>query len=482
MGGAEVALAACVTTAVRSAKPPVHVLIVDDEPAARSGLSRLLVGEGYSVETADGGAAALELASARPPDLVVTDLKMPGMDGLTFLAKLHEHNREIPVIVATALADLGSAVTAMRAGADDFIAKPIDFDQLTLVIERALERRSLRNEAEYLRRQMHERDGEGLEGMIGASAAMQKVYGLARQVAGSRATVLITGESGTGKGELARAVHALGPRAKHPFIALHCAAVPETLLESEMFGHEKGAFTGADRRRVGRFEQADGGTLFLDEVGEIPLAMQVKLLRVLQERTFERVGGSEPVQCDVRIVAATNRDLLAEVQAGRFREDLYYRLNVVHVEMPPLRFRGGDAMILAHHFLRKFATDNHKMIEAFSEDARARIASYTWPGNVRALENAIERAVVLAEGTVIGVDDLPLEADVRSSSSSVRIPGATMEQIEREAILKTLEACDGSTARTADVLGISVRTIQYRLHQYGCARAPNSSRSPSAAS
>jgi two-component system response regulator HydG len=482
MGGAEVALAACVTTAVRSAKPPVHVLIVDDEPAARSGLSRLLVGEGYSVETADGGAAALELASARPPDLVVTDLKMPGMDGLTFLAKLHEHNREIPVIVATALADLGSAVTAMRAGADDFIAKPIDFDQLTLVIERALERRSLRNEAEYLRRQMHERDGEGLEGMIGASAAMQKVYGLPRQVAGSRATVLITGESGTGKGELARAVHALGPRAKNPFIALHCAAVPETLLESEMFGHEKGAFTGADRRRVGRFEQADGGTLFLDEVGEIPLAMQVKLLRVLQERTFERVGGSEPVQCDVRIVAATNRDLLAEVQAGRFREDLYYRLNVVHVEMPPLRFRGGDAMILAHHFLRKFATDNHKMIEAFSEDARARIASYTWPGNVRALENAIERAVVLAEGTVIGVDDLPLEADVRSSSSSVRIPGATMEQIEREAILKTLEACDGSTARTADVLGISVRTIQYRLHQYGCARAPNSSRSPSAAS
>jgi two-component system response regulator HydG len=482
MGGAEVALAACVTTAVRSAKPPVHVLIVDDEPAARSGLSRLLAGEGYSVETADGGAAALELASARPPDLVVTDLKMPGMDGLTFLAKLHEHNREIPVIVATALADLGSAVTAMRAGADDFIAKPIDFDQLTLVIERALERRSLRNEAEYLRRQMHERDGEGLEGMIGASAAMQKVYGLARQVAGSRATVLITGESGTGKGELARAVHALGPRAKNPFIALHCAAVPETLLESEMFGHEKGAFTGADRRRVGRFEQADGGTLFLDEVGEIPLAMQVKLLRVLQERTFERVGGSEPVQCDVRIVAATNRDLLAEVQAGRFREDLYYRLNVVHVEMPPLRFRGGDAMILAHHFLRKFATDNHKMIEAFSEDARARIASYTWPGNVRALENAIERAVVLAEGTVIGVDDLPLEADVRSSSSSVRIPGATMEQIEREAILKTHEACDGSTARTADVLGISVRTIQYRLHQYGCARAPNSSRSPSAAS
>ncbi len=476
MGGAEVALAPFVSTSVKSEKAPTRVLIVDDEPATRSGLSRLLGAEGYSVETAESGAAALELVSARPPDVVVTDLKMPGMNGLELLAKLHEQHRELPVIVATALADLGSAVTAMRAGADDFIAKPVELDQLTLVMERALERRAVRTEAEYLRRQMRERDGEGLEGMIGASAAMQKVYGLARQVAGSRATVLITGESGTGKGELARAVHALGPRSTHPFVSLHCAAVPENLLESEMFGHEKGAFTGADRRRIGRFEQANGGTLFLDEVGEIPLAMQVKLLRVLQERTFERVGGSESIHCDVRIVAATNRDLLADVQAGRFREDLYYRLNVVHVDMPPLRFRGGDAMILAHHFLRKFATDNHKQVDSFSEDARARIASHSWPGNVRALENAVERAVVLAESNVIGLDDLPLDGDVQSPSASLRIPGATMEQIERDAILKTLEACDGSTARTAEVLGISVRTIQYRLHQYGCARSPTSAR------
>ena len=469
------------STAAKSQKAPTRVLIVDDEPSTRSGLSRLLAAEGYSVESAESGAAALELVAARPPDVVVTDLKMPGMDGLQLLAKLHEQSRELPVIVATALADLGSAVTAMRAGADDFIAKPVELDQLTLVIERALERRAVRTEAEYLRRQMRERDGEGLEGMIGASAAMQKVYGLARQVAGSRATVLITGESGTGKGELARAVHALGPRATHPFVSLHCAAVPETLLESEMFGHEKGAFTGADRRRIGRFEQASGGTLFLDEVGEIPLAMQVKLLRVLQERTFERVGGSDPIHCDVRIVAATNRDLLADVQAGRFREDLFYRLNVVHVDMPPLRFRGGDATILALHFLRKFAADNHKKVDSFSEEARARIASYSWPGNVRALENAVERAVVLAEGTVIGVDDLPLDGDVHSSTASVRIPGATMEQIEREAILKTLEACDGSTARTAEVLGISVRTIQYRLHQYGCARTATNGRSQHAA-
>ena len=464
------------TTSANLEKAPTRVLIVDDESATRSGLSRLLAAQGYSVEAADSGGAALELVAARQPDVVVTDLKMPGMDGLQLLVKLHEQDRELPVIVATALADLGSAVIAMRAGADDFIAKPVELDQLTLVIERALERRAVRTEAEYLRRQMRERDGEGLEGMIGASAAMQKIYGLARQVAASRATVLITGESGTGKGELARAIHALGPRASRPFVALHCAAVPENLLESEMFGHEKGAFTGADRRRIGRFEQASGGTLFLDEIGEIPLSMQVKLLRVLQERTFERVGGSEAIHCDVRIVAATNRDLLADVQAGRFREDLFYRLNVVQIDMPPLRLRGGDATILAHHFLRRFAADNQKQVESFSEEARARIASYAWPGNVRALENAVERAVVLAEGNVIGVGDLPLDDDVHSSTVSVRIPGATMEQIEREAILKTLEACDGSTARTAEVLGISVRTIQYRLHQYGRARGANNTR------
>ncbi len=459
-------------SAPKPANAKAHVLIVDDEPATRLGLARLLSGDGYTVDTAEGGKAALEQAAARPPAIVVTDINMPGMNGLELLAKLHESDRDLPVVVATALADLGSAVTAMRAGADDFIAKPVDVDQLTLVIERSLQRRATKNEADFLRQQIRERDGEGLHGMIGASAAMQKIYGLARQVAGSRATVLITGESGTGKGELARSIHALGPRAARPFVSLHCAAVPETLLESEMFGHEKGAFTGADRRRPGRFEQAAGGTLFLDEVGEIPLPMQVKLLRVLQERTFERIGGNESLHADVRVIAATNRDLMAEVAAGRFREDLYYRLNVVHIEMPPLRFRGGDAMILANHFLRRFAADNGKTIESFSDEARARIASHAWPGNVRALENAIERAVVLAEGTVIGLDDLPLEKDVHGTTSSVRIPGASMEEIEREAILKTLDACDGSTTRAAEVLGISVRTIQYRLHQYGRARQP----------
>ena len=322
---------------------------------------------------------------------------MPNMDGIELLKKLREQDREVPVIVCTAFGDVNTAVGAMREGAEDYLTKPIDFDALSVVVERALERREIRVEAENLRRQIRERDGEGLQGLIGASPAMQKVYRVARQVAGSRATVLITGESGTGKGELARAIHALSPRAKQPFVSLHCAALAESLLESELFGHEKGSFTGADKRRIGRFEQANGGTLFLDEIGEIPLGTQIKLLRVLQERTFERVGGNEPIPTDVRLIAATNRDLSADVGAGRFREDLYYRLNVVHIEMPPLRLRGGDILVLANHFLQKFAEENHKRVEGFTDKARTKILGHRWPGNVRALENAIERAVVLCE-------------------------------------------------------------------------------------
>jgi two-component system response regulator HydG len=324
----------------------------------------------------------------------------------------------------------------------------------------------MRVEAENLRRQLRERDGEGLRGLIGASPAMQKVYRVARQVAASRATVLITGESGTGKGELARAVHTLSPRAKAPFVQLHCAAVPETLLESELFGHERGAFTGADKRRLGRFEQANGGTLFLDEVGEISALMQVKLLRVLQEKTFERVGGNEVISVDVRLVAATNRDLAADVREGRFREDLYYRLNVVHIEMPALRLRGADVLVLANHFLRRFAEENHKHVDGFTEDARTKILGHKWPGNVRELENAVERAVVLCQDTEVQADDLPFEV-AQHSHGPVRIPGSTMAEIERHAILSTLEAVEGSTTKAAELLDISVRTVQYRLSEYG---------------
>jgi two-component system response regulator HydG len=450
-------------------KKSTRVLVVDDEPAARGGLQKLLAAEGYDVDVAEDGVAALAVAAEHPPDVVVTDLKMPNMDGIELMKKLRESDASVPIIVATALGDVNNAVHAMRAGADDYLTKPIDFDALVVAVERAVERRDLRVEAENLRRQIRSRDGEGLEGLIGASASMQKVYRVARQVAASRATVLVTGESGTGKGELARAIHELGPRAKKPFVSLHCTALAESLLESELFGHEKGSFTGADKRRIGRLEQASGGTLFLDEIGEIPPLTQVKLLRFLQERTFERVGGNEPITVDVRIIAATNRDLAEDVRDGRFREDLYYRLNVVNIEMPPLRVRGGDVIVLANHFLRKFARENHKTVEGFTDEARTKIMAHRWPGNVRALENAVERAVVLCEASKIEASDLPFET-ATESHGAVRIPGATMAEIERHAIMTTLESCSGSTTKAAEMLDISVRTIQYRLHEYGVAK------------
>ncbi len=456
-------------------KSKVRVLVVDDEEAARSGLEKLLRLEGYEVDTAADGVLALDRAAETCPDVVVTDLKMPHMDGIELLGKLRSQYPDLPVIMVTASHDVGSAVAAMRQGAEHYLMKPVDFDELQVALDRAIEHRDVRAEASQLRRQLTERDARGLEGLIGASPAMQKVYKVAAQVAPARATVLITGESGTGKGELARAIHARGPRAAKPFVTLHCAALAETLLESELFGHERGSFTGADRRRVGRFEQAHGGTLFLDEIGEIPMAIQVKLLRVLQERTFERVGGNESVKVDVRLIAATNRDLPAEVEARRFREDLYYRLNVVHVEMPPLRARDNDILTLARHFLERFARDNDKAIEGFTDRAVARLLSHRWPGNVRELENAVERAVVLAEGEDIDEDDLPIQVAV-AGRQGVQIPGSTMAQIERHAIEATLDAVGGSTARAAEMLDLSIRTIQYRLHEYG--RTPPKERGP----
>jgi two-component system response regulator HydG len=300
---------------------------------------------------------------------------------------------------------------------------------------------------------------------------MQRVYQIVRQVAPARATVLITGESGTGKGEVARALHALSPRSSGALVSLHCAALAESLLESELFGHEKGSFTGADKKRIGRIEQADGGTLFLDEIGEIPAATQIKLLRVLQERCFERVGGNETVKVDVRVVAATNKNLAEEVREGRFREDLYYRLNVVHVEMPPLRQRGNDVVLLAEHFLRRFARENNRRIDGFSEAARAKLVAHRWPGNVRELENAVERAVVFTEGELVEAEALPFDAAPATIEGGPRVPGATMAELEKHAILATLDAVGGSTSKAAEMLDISARTIQYRLHEYGVAAA-----------
>ncbi|MFO0617498.1 MAG: sigma-54 dependent transcriptional regulator [Polyangiaceae bacterium] len=452
----------------KNAQTP-RVLLVDDDPTALANLKAFLESEGYVTSTAADGAEALTALGEFAPNVIVSDLQMPNVDGMQLLESVRKLQDAVPVIIATSHDDLGAAVTAMRAGAADYLTKPVDLDALLVVIERVLEGHELRLEAENLRRQLRERESQGFQGLIGASPVMQKVYRTARQVASSRATVLITGESGTGKGELARAIHALGPRASKPFVTLHCAALAETLLESELFGHEKGSFTGADRRRVGRFEQAEGGTVFLDEIGEIQPATQIKLLRFLQERTFERVGGNETVTADVRLVAATNRDLAADVAQGRFREDLFYRLNVVHIEMPPLRLRGGDIIALAEHFVRKFAAENHKRIDGFTAKATEKLLGSRWPGNVRALENAMERAVVLANDGPLDADDLPFEA-APETLGPLRIPGATMAEIERYAITKTLEAVDGSTARAAELLDISVRTIQYRLHEYGMAK------------
>lgn len=446
-----------------------RILVVDDEPTARNGLAKLLQQEGYDVDLAADGQEALNSVGENAPALIISDLKMPNMDGMELLKQLRERGIETPTVVATAFGDVSTAVAAMRAGAEDYLTKPIDFDALLLVVERTLQREDLRSEAENLRRQLRARDKEGLEGLLGASPAMQRVYAMVRQVASARATVLITGESGTGKGEVARALHAKSPRANKPFVSLHCAALAESLLESELFGHEKGSFTGAEKKRIGRIEQADGGTLFLDEIGEIPAATQIKLLRVLQERSFERVGGNETIKVDVRVVAATNKNLAEEVREHRFREDLYYRLNVVHIDMPPLRQRGNDVALLAEHFLRQFSRENHRRITGFSEAARAKLVAHRWPGNVRELENAIERAVVFTEGELVEAEALPFDAAPATIEGGPRIPGATMAELEKHAILATLEAVGGSTSRAAEMLDISARTIQYRLHEYGVA-------------
>jgi two-component system response regulator HydG len=437
---------------------------------ARTALKDLLQTEGYEVDLAADGVAALERLAELPPDIVVTDLDMPRMGGMALLKEIRDRSKDLPVVVVTSAAELRQAVDAMRAGATDYLTKPVDFDELLLAITQALKQRDVRLENENLRRQIREQHGDGIQGLLGASPVMQQVYRVAKQVAPSRATVLVTGESGTGKGELARAIHALSPRATKPLVAVHCAALAETLLESELFGHEKGSFTGADRRRIGKFEQAHEGTIFLDEIGEIPASTQIKLLTVLQERKFERVGGNESVKVDVRIIAATNRDLAADVAAGRFREDLFYRLNVVRVEMPPLRLRGGDVFALVDHFLQRFTLENHKQISGLTDRAKTKIRSYAWPGNVRELENAIERAVVMCETDQIGEEHFPYGASTSPSLDGLEIPGATMAELEKFAILKTLEAVDGSTVRAAEILDVSVRTIQYRLHEYGVAK------------
>ena len=452
------------TRETKEGRTSARVLVADDEASARTGLANLLRDEGFDVTLAEDGQRALARVQEIAPDVLVTDLRMPGLDGLELLRRAREVDPEIVVILATAFADVETAVRAMHEGAEHYLTKPVQFDELLLVIRRALERRKLRDEATELRVRL--KDRLSFDNIVGSSPAMQEVFNVIQQVAPTKASVLITGESGTGKELVAQAIHEHGPRAGAPFVKLHCAALAETILESELFGHERGAFTGAAGRREGRFKQADGGTLFLDEIGEISPAIQVKLLRFLQERSFERVGGNETLKVDVRVIAATNRDLPTEVTAGKFREDLYYRLNVVNIEMPPLRARPSDLLPLAVHFLARFSKENGKRIEGFADDAVERIASYRWPGNVRELENVIERAVILCDGPTLTAKHLPAGVGA-VSRGSIRMPGSTLEEVERHLILTTLEACGGRTSQAAQMLDISVRKIQYKLHEYG---------------
>jgi DNA-binding NtrC family response regulator len=444
-----------------------RILVVDDEANARTALAELLREEGFDVETAADAFKALGKHEAFGPHVVVTDLKMPGMDGIELVKKLRGMEDPPAVVVMTAFGAVDSAIDAMRAGAEDYLTKPLNFDELAVVLDKVLANQALRRETVQLRKRVRDRVAPG--NMVGQSPPMQRVFEIVEQVAPSRATVLITGESGTGKELVANAIHQRSPRASGPFIKLHCAALAESLLESELFGHEKGSFTGAMARKDGRFSLADGGTLFLDEIGEISPSLQVKLLRFLQDHEFERVGGTQTIHVDVRVIAATNRNLKEEVARGRFREDLFYRLNVVNIETPPLRDRRSDVPAIAKFFLDRYAKDNAKPIATISPQALELLVAYAWPGNVRELENAIERAVVLANGTELEARQLPASVRPVGTAGIPLIPGATMAEIERYAILETMKAAVGSTSKAAEILGISARTIQYRLHEYQAA-------------
>jgi DNA-binding NtrC family response regulator len=442
-----------------------RILIVDDESNARAALSEILREEGYATETAADGFKALGKLDEFAPDVILTDLKMPGLDGIAFMEKARTAAPGAVFVVMTAFGTISSAVEAMKKGAENYLLKPLDPEALGAVVERAMEKARLVQEARRLRDRLRERNA--FSHIVSADPKMQAVLELVAQVGPSKASVLIVGESGTGKELIAEAIHAASPRAKAPFVRLHCAALSESLLESELFGHERGAFTGAVARREGRFKQADGGTLLLDEIGEIPPAVQVKLLRFLQEKAFERVGGNETLKVDVRVIAATNRDLGAEIKRGAFREDLFYRLNVVTIELPALRDRRGDIPVLASFFLRRYAAENGKTLDTLTDDALETLLEYDWPGNVRELENVVERAVVLCDGPRIDKKHLPPAVVPSEQRDGLPpIPGSTIADLERYAILKTLEACSGSTSKAATVLGVSPRKIQYKLHEY----------------
>ena len=445
---------------------PFRILVVDDEPAQLELAGGFLKKRGFETVLAESGEKALRSFRDQPFDLVLTDQKMAGMSGLELVHAVRALNPETAVIVMTAYGTIETAVSAIKAGAADYLTKPLNLDELLYRIEQVRERHRLLTENRELREALQGR--HRIEGIIGESGQMLEVVSLVRRVAPSEASVLIRGESGTGKELITKAIHFASPRASGPLIRVNCAALPEALLESELFGHEKGAFTGALATRKGRFELADEGTLFLDEIGDLPLHLQAKLLRVLQEREFERVGSSQSIRVNVRILSATHRDLEALLKAGQFREDLYYRLNVVTILLSPLRERRQDLPLLIDHFLRVFAEKNGKRIRGFTHEARETLLRYDYPGNVRELENLVERAVVLTRDEVISKDDLPLmvqppeAAEERGGNLT-----AAVEGMERQMIREALARSGGVQTRAAEMLGISERALRYKLKKYG---------------
>ena len=444
-----------------------RILVVDDDRAHLTMLTAMLESWGHEVDTARDGSEAVEKVRERPYDVVLTDVRMAEVDGIEALRRIRSFNPFLPVLIMTAYSSVDTAVGALKAGAFDYLHKPLDFDELRKGLERAVAHGQVR------RGEAREATGSVPAGMIGDSAAMRALFAMIASVAPSEASVLVLGESGTGKELVARALHEGSARSGRRLVTVNCAALAENLLESELFGHEKGAFTGAQRQRDGLFVQADGGTLFMDEIGEMPLALQAKLLRALQQGEVQRLGSDRPVRVDVRIVAATNRDLEAEVRAGRFREDLFYRLNVIALSVPALRERPEDIPLLARHFLGRFAQRNRKSIRGFTPRAMDLLLRHDWPGNVRELENAVERAVILAPGETITEGDLPavLRADTDhagSSGKSQETPGGmSLEDAEREAIARTLEMAGGNKSEAARVLGVTRVTLRSKMKKFG---------------
>ena len=447
--------------------PQPLILIVDDDSPHRSMLRTVLRGWGYAVEEAEDGAAAVEQVRARAFDAVLTDVRMARLDGIAALREIREWNPSIPVLIMTAWSSVQNAVDALRLGAYDYLTKPLELDELKLALERALDHTRLARESQEPGRAQSEASSL----LLGRSEAMRELVEMVETVAPTEATVLVSGESGTGKELVARAIQAASTRRDKPFVTINCAALAENLLESELFGHEKGAFTGADRRREGRFVQAHGGTLFLDEIGEMPLSLQAKLLRVLQQGEVQRVGCDETIKVDVRVIAATNRVLADEVAAGRFREDLFYRLNVIGLEVPPLRARREDIPLLASTFLERHAAANRKTIKGFTPQAMDAMLRYGWPGNVRELENAVERAVILSGGKYVAERPLPLAVQNApvpdADGEELALGSMSLEDVERKAIEATLRETEDNKSEAARRLGITRATLHSKLKKYG---------------